>query len=140
MPAPAIPVATPLTLPFWEGCAAGELRLQHCSACARPFFPPALVCPRCAGRDVAWAPVSGRATLYSYTIQHRAAPGFEGLVPYAVAIVQLAEGPRMMTNVVGVESTPEALVLDMPLEVAFAERFGVVMPFFRPTGEPRGAA
>jgi len=67
-------------------------------------------------------------------ISHRAAPGFEGQVPYAIAVVELAEGPRMMSNVVGIANTPEALVLDMELEVDFEPRGAVAVPVFRPAG------
>lgn len=121
-------------MPFWEGCAAGELCLQHCAHCETPYFPPQSRCPSCLGSAVEWAPVSGRATLYSYMIQHRPAPGFEDRAPYAVAIVQLAEGPRMMTNIVGIPNTPEALVLDMGLEVRFESRADVYLPVFGPIG------
>jgi uncharacterized OB-fold protein len=78
---------------------------------------------------------SGRGILYSYVINHRAAPGFEP--PYSIAVVELDEGPRMMTNIVGTPQTPEALQLDMPVEVVF-ERFGdeITLPLFRPA-EPR---
>jgi uncharacterized OB-fold protein len=74
---------------------------------------------------------SGRATLYSYVIHHRPVPGF--VPPYSIAVVQLEEGPRMMTNIVGVAQTPEALQLDMPLEVVF-ERLTdeISLPLFRP--------
>jgi hypothetical protein len=81
---------------------------------------------------VEWRTVSGRGTLHSYVISHVAASGFEADVPYAVAIVELAEGPRMMANVVGVENTPGHLVLDMPLEVVFEPRGEVVIPNFAP--------
>jgi uncharacterized OB-fold protein len=79
---------------------------------------------------------SGRATLYSYVIHHRAAPGFTP--PYAIAVVELEEGPRMMTSIVGCEQTPQALQLDMPLEVVF-ERINddISLPMFRPA---RGSA
>jgi uncharacterized OB-fold protein len=76
---------------------------------------------------------SGRATLYSYVIHHRQVPGF--VPPYSIAVVQLEEGPRMMSNIVHVEQTPEALQLDMPLEVVF-ERLNddISLPLFRPAG------
>lgn len=79
---------------------------------------------------------SGRATLYSYVISHRPAPGFEQDAPYSIAVVQLEEGPRMMTNIVGCPQTPEALQLDMPLEVTF-ERVNdeISLPKFKPAGE-----
>jgi hypothetical protein len=85
--------------------------------------------------DVAWEPLSGRGTLHTYLINHRAAPGFEA--PYAIAVVQLDEGPRMMSNIVGVEQTPEALELDMPLEVTFEGRGEVMLPLFTPVGAGR---
>jgi uncharacterized protein len=129
------PRPSPETQPFWDGCAAGELRLQRCAPCDELYFPPRPACPRCLSDDVAWETLSGRATLHTYLINHRAAPGFEP--PYAIAVVQLAEGPRMMTNLVGIEQTPEALVLDMELEVVFEERGSVMLPMFTP---PAGTA
>lgn len=125
-----VPVPTPLTLPYWEGCSHGELRLQHCADCVAPFFPPQVRCPRCLGADLRWAPVSGRATLYSYMIQHRPAPGFEDRGPYAVAVVELEEGPRMMTNIIDIPNTPEDLVLDMALQVRFEQRGDIHLPVF----------
>jgi hypothetical protein len=113
----ARPLPTPETRHFWDGTAAGELRLQRCDACANVYFPPRPFCPACASRKVTVFKASGHATLYSYVINHRPAPGFTP--PYAIAVVELAEGPRMMTNIVGCPQTPEALDLDMKLEVAF---------------------
>jgi uncharacterized OB-fold protein len=81
---------------------------------------------------VEWVAVSGRARLHSYVISHRPAPGFEDDPPYAIAVVELEEGPRLMSNIVGVENTPENLVLDMALEVVFQERGGQCVPVFRP--------
>jgi hypothetical protein len=81
---------------------------------------------------VEWFTASGRATLYSYVINHRPAPGFESDSPYAIAVVQLAEGPRMMTNITGIPNTPEDLVLDMPLQVTFEQRGDVSLPLFGP--------
>ena len=79
-----------------------------------------------------WFTASGAATLYSYVINHRPAPGFEDDGPYAIAVVQLAEGPRMMANIVGVPNTPEELVLDMPLQVMFERRGDMTLPMFAP--------
>lgn len=128
----AEPRPTPETQPYWDGCAAGELRLQRCTHCDAHYFPPRPFCPTCLSDDVAWEPVSGRGTLHTYVINHRAAPGFEA--PYAIAVVQLDEGPRLMSNIVDVDQTPEALVLDMPLEVTFEARGDVTVPVFRPAG------
>ena len=130
-----VPVPTPETQPFWDGCAAGELRIQRCGDCRRPYFYPRPVCPACGSVDVEWFTASGRATLYSYVINHRPAPGFEDEVPYVIAVVELDEGPRMMTNIAGVPPDPEALVLDMPLEVTFERRGDLSLPVFAPAGE-----
>lgn len=77
--------------------------------------------------------MSGRGTLHTYVINHRPAPGFEDDAPYAVAVVELEEGPRLMSNIVGIENTPENLVLDMDLEVTFEQRGDVAVPVFQPS-------
>jgi uncharacterized protein len=128
----AEPAPTPETAAYWDGCAAGELRIQRCVDCGRPYFYPRPICPSCGSGNVEWFTASGQATLYSYVINYRPAPGFEGDVPYAIAVVQLAEGPRLMTSLVGVPATPEGLLLDMPLRVAFEQRGDVWLPVFTP--------
>jgi uncharacterized OB-fold protein len=137
--AKAIPEPTPETQPFWDGCSAGELRLQRCTECSKPYFYPRPVCPACGSTKVEWFTASGRASLYSYVINYRPARGFEDETPYAIAVVELAEGPRMMTNLVGVPSTPEDLVLDMPLRVVFEQRGHVSLPLFTPAEACRSA-
>ena len=132
MPGKAVPVPTPETQPYWDGCAAGELRIQRCLDCGEPFFYPRQLCPSCGSANVEWFTASGRATLYSYVINHRPAAGFEAEAPYAIAVVQLAEGPRMMTSIRGVPAIPETLVLDMSLHVAFEQRGAVWLPVFTP--------
>jgi len=127
-----VPKPTPETQPYWEGALADELRIQRCTPCEEFYFYPRPFCPRCMSADVQWVTVSGRARLHSYVINHRAAPGFEAEAPYVIAIVELEEGPRMMANLVGVESRPEMLPLDMDLEVAFAQRGHMRIPVFRP--------
>ena len=128
----AAPVPTPETQPYWDAAAAGELRIQRCADCGIAYFYPRPICPSCGSGNVEWFTASGRATLYSYVINHRPAPGFEADAPYAIAVVQLAEGPRMMTNLVGVAPTPEALELDMELRVAFEQRGELSLPVFTP--------
>lgn len=128
----AVPRPTPETQPFWDGAAAGELRVPRCLTCARHHFYPRPACPHCGSGEVEWVTCSGRATLYSYVISHRPAPGFEA--PYAIAVVELEEGVRMMSNIVGVEITPESLRLDMPLRVVFEPRGDVCLPLFTPAG------
>ncbi len=142
------PEPTPESAEFWAGLRRHELRIQRCRACARHYF-----CPRCWSSDVEWETVSGRATLESYVVSYRPAPGFEERVPYVIAVVTLAEGPRMMSNVVGVgldrdtpaERIAQLLPADLPLEVVF-EQSGVlpggealVLPLFRPAASPAPA-
>ncbi len=133
MPEPgrARPKPTPETKHFWDGTRAGELRLQRCDACSKVYFPPRPFCPACASRQVSVFAASGRGVLWSYVIHHRPVPGFTP--PYAIAVVQLDEGPRLMSNVVDCPQTPEALRLDMKLEVAF-QRIDdeITLPLFRP--------
>jgi uncharacterized OB-fold protein len=129
-PARPLPVPTPETQDFWDGTAVGELRLQRCRACNRTYFPPQPFCPACSGDDVEIVQSSGRGSLASYVITHRAAPGFEA--PYVIAVVELEEGPRLLTNIVGVEPDPDALPLGLPLEVVFDVVGDIVLPMFRP--------
>ena len=128
----ALPTPTPETRHFWEGCKAGELRLQRCRECAQSYFPPRPFCPKCASRDVEVYTASGKATLYSYVINHRPRPDM-GSEPHSIAVVELAEGPRLMTNIVNCPQTPDALVLDMPLIVHFQkESEDITLPLFEP--------
>lgn len=133
MPEPgrALPQPTPETQHFWDGTLAGELRLQRCDTCAKIYFPPRPFCPACGSREVSVFKASGKAKLYSYVIHHRPVPGFTP--PYAIAVVELEEGPRMMTNIVECPQTPEALQLDMPVEVVFEpQNDKITLPLFRP--------
>lgn len=126
-----IPTPTPETEHFWAGAREGELRLQRCPACETTYFPPRPFCPDCLSCDVEVFAASGNATLYSYVINHRPHPAFDG--PYSIAIVELEEGPHLMTNIVGTEQTPEALTLDMPLEVVFEKvTDDISVPCFQP--------
>ena len=130
-PGRALPVPTPETRHFWEGTQVGELRLQRCDSCGKNYFPPRPFCSACGSRGVTVFKASGKAVLWSYVIHHRPVPGFTP--PYAIAVVQLAEGPRMMTNIVECPQTPEALQLDMELEVVFeAQNDKITLPLFRP--------
>ena len=130
-PARARPKPTPETQHFWDGTQAGELRLQRCDACAHVYFPPRPFCPSCASRKVSIFKASGKGKLYSYVINHRPRPDM-GKEPHSIAVVQLAEGPRMMTNIVGCPQTPEALQLDMPVEVVFQSFGDIALPLFQP--------
>jgi uncharacterized OB-fold protein len=137
MPKRPLPQATPETAEFWAGAQRGELRIQRCRSCQQAYFFPRPFCPTCSSQDVEWFTASGRGRLYSYVIVHRGAPGFQDAVPYVIAVVELEEGPRMMTNITGVEPTPENLPLDLPVEVAWEKQDDdVTLALFRPA---RGA-
>jgi uncharacterized OB-fold protein len=130
----ALPLPSPETQTFWDGCKAEELRLQRCVKCAKSYFPPQDFCPGCGSREVEVYKASGKATLYSYIINERPRPDI-GKEPHSIAVVTLAEGPRMMTNIVDCPQTPEALVLDMALEVTFSPQSDTItLPFFKPAG------
>ncbi len=140
MPGP-LPIPTPETAPYWEGAAAGELRIQRCTACGRYYFYPRPFCPHCASDEVEWVSVSGDATLVSYVINYRPVLPFSADEPVIIALVELAEGPRMASNIVGVAPEPEQLTLGMPLAVTFQQRTGrgpardeitMAIPVFRP--------
>jgi uncharacterized OB-fold protein len=125
-----IPRVDDLSRPFWEAANRGELTLQRCRECGQWRYPPSWGCPNCLSEGTEWAPVSGRGALYSWVVFHRSYhPAFE--VPYNVAIVELEEGPRLMSNVV--ECSLEDLRVGMPLEVTF-ERVTeeITLPKFRP--------
>ncbi len=126
-----LPRPTPETQPFWDACKDGKLMLPWCKACGRPHFYPRAICPLCLSGDLEWRAASGRATLHTFVINHRAAKGYDA--PYVIAVVDLEEGPRMMSNIVIDNPTPEALAIDMPLEVTFeAVTEAVTLPRFRP--------
>lgn len=97
-----LPTLTDENRPFWDACRAGRLSLQRCSACAHWRYPISRFCPRCLSPDFEWTSVSGRGTVFSYVVFHQSYhAGFKGDVPYNVAMIQLEEGPRMYSNIVG---------------------------------------
>jgi uncharacterized OB-fold protein len=128
---PGIP-NDPLTAFFWEGARAGELRIQRCQACGTYIHLPRPVCRSCRSFDLAGEAVSGKATLYSYTVTHKPFhPFFVDRVPYTVATVELAEQPQLhlVTQLVGM--APDAIAIGMPLTVAFEQYSDeVVIPVF----------
>lgn len=145
VPSRPLPKPTPETQAYWDACLEHRLTLQRCLDCdGQPaYFYPRPFCPTCLSRNVESFEASGRATLHTYVIAHRGAPGFEDKAPYVIAIVELEEGPRMMTNVVDVEPTPEHLPVGLKLEVTWedCEQRGeegtpwrTSLPMFRPIG------
>ena len=134
MAAKPLPELTPEMAPFWVAARRHELVVQRCRGCGAHRFPARDICSRCLSREAAWAPVSGRGTLFTFAVMHQVYhPGFAGEVPYAVVVVELEEGARLVSNVVG--CPPDALEIGMPLEVVF-EDVGpeVTLPKFRPRG------
>lgn len=116
---------------FWDAARAGTLAVQRCDGCADMHFPASPVCPKCLSEQQSWVPVSGRATLLSWVRFHRAYwEGFRADLPYLVALVGLAEGPMLMTNIV--DAKPEDLTIGMDVEVVF-DRIDdeVTLPKFR---------
>ncbi|MFM9590204.1 Zn-ribbon domain-containing OB-fold protein [Streptomyces scabiei] len=130
-----LPEADDFTRAYWDAAAGGRLLLRRCGAagCGRAHHYPREFCPYCWSEDVRWEEASGRATLYTWSVVHRNdLPPFGERTPYVPAVVDLAEGPRMMTEVVPEEGIPEGgLRMGMALEVVFREGGGVVVPVFR---------
>jgi uncharacterized OB-fold protein len=129
-----LPVPDPISEPYWTATTRGELLIQYCAACDHFDFYPRPFCRRCAG-ELTWQEASGRGTIYSFTIVRQSrTPPFDQLVPYVVALVDLDEGPRMMTNIV--DCDPESVAIGQGVVVDFANEFeGVSLPFFRPAEE-----
>lgn len=134
-PSKAVPMALPTTQPYWDAAQRGELHFQRCADCQAAILYPRIRCPSCGSASLGWERASGRATLDSYVISHMAAPGFEA--PYVIAIVKLEEGPRLLSNIVGVPPDPDQLTLDMALEVCFEARGDQQVPVFHPAREAR---
>jgi uncharacterized protein len=119
--------------PFWDAAREHRLLYQRCGACGLAYAYPRPFCPSCWSDDVAWEEASGRATLYTWSVVHRNdLPPFPDRVPYCAAVVDLEEGPRMMTNLADWEGVD--LEIGMALEVTWREETEeITLPVFRPT-------
>ena len=130
----AKPIPTPSvdSVPYWEAVKCHELKLQQCLVCGAFRFPPAEVCSECTSDAYEWKPVSGKGRVFSFVTYHRAYhPGFKEELPYVVAVIELEEGPRMLSNVIGCK--PEDVRCDMPVEVAYEDITDeMTLPKFRP--------
>lgn len=127
-----LPEIDDFTRPFWDAATEGRLLIRCCRACARAHHYPREFCPYCWSEDVDWERASGRATLYTWSVVHRNdLPPFGARIPYTAAVVDLVEGPRMMTEIV---QCPEGgLSIGMALEVTFRREDGEqAVPVFRP--------
>jgi uncharacterized OB-fold protein len=126
-----LPRVTPETEAFWTSGADGRLRFLRCTTCGLIVHPPGPICPACRTRTLEPQPVSGRATVATYTVNHQPwIPGFDP--PYVIAIVEIAEQPsvRLMTNLVGVD--PDDVRIGMPVQVTFEQYDDVWLPLFEP--------
>ena len=125
-----LPVPNPTTQPFFDAACEGRLRLQHCPRDGF-FFYPRSRCPGCLGDDWSWKDVSGRGSLHAFTVDRVGHdPALARDVPFAIAVVELEEGPRMTARVVGCDF--EDLRVGMPLEATFEMVDGVSLVRFRP--------
>src|SRR5215471_20341999 len=113
-----LPVVTDENRPFWVGCQQGKLLLQQCGECHHYQFYPRLYCMQCSSEAIRWVEATGRGTIYSYTIIHQnKSSEFVHETPYNVAIVQLEEGPRLLSNIVDIDTTQ--LRVDLPVTVVY---------------------
>ena len=129
----ALPVPTHDTQPYWDAAKEHRLVLPYCAACDAYDFYPRPFCRQCFSWDIEWRDASGKGTLHTYVINHRPARGFDEMTPYVIAVVELEEGPRMMTNIVMEEEpTVDNLRIDAPVEVVFDDVTDeVTLPRFR---------
>lgn len=131
VPVPA-PERDALNTPYWDSLAQGTLSYQSCNACQNAWLPARSECPRCLAADWRWAPASGSARLISWVVYHMAYhPAFAGRLPYTVAVVELIEGPRLISNVVGIDDA-ETLKIDQQLRLVIEDECGTAIPRFVP--------
>ena len=131
-PAKPLPQIAPEMAPFFEAARRHALAVQQCTRCRARRFPARTICSKCLGREATWTPVSGRGTVFSFAVMHQANhPGFAAEVPYAVVVIELEEGVRLLSNLV---DCPLADVrIGLPVEVVFDDVTPeVTLPKFRP--------
>lgn len=112
---------TPETQPFWDGVKRNELVLPRCRACGELHHHPQSFCPRCLSWNLEWVKCSGRGKVYSYVVNHRPAHSIQAQTPGVIAVVELEEGPRVMSNLTGIEPDPAEVRVDMPVEIVFGD-------------------
>lgn len=124
------PQPTNASRPFWDACQEHRLVLQQCGGCEQYIFYPAYVCPHCGDDRLEWQQVSGRGRVHSFSIIHHPAdPVFAESTPYVLALIELEEGPTMMSNIVG-ENRFDTAIGDA-VEVVFENAGGFTLPRFR---------
>jgi uncharacterized OB-fold protein len=127
-----IPVPSLESKPYWDGLRARRLLIPRCDDCGHSWFPPSRLCPNCNSGRFAWQQVGGRGKVFSFVVFHRVYhPGFTGEVPYVVALIELDEGPRLLSNIVGIP--PQNVVCEMPVRFVFEDvAENVTLPKFVP--------
>ncbi|MGH7766842.1 MAG: Zn-ribbon domain-containing OB-fold protein [Candidatus Binatia bacterium] len=130
-----LPEITPVTRPFWETAAHGKLIMQRCEDCGSWVWCPRPACVECGGEKLEWTQLSGRGRVFAFTVIRevvgRALRGFASDIPYVTAWVDLEEGPRICSNIVG--GSIDKVTIGMPVEVVFeAAAEGIFLPKFRP--------
>jgi uncharacterized protein len=125
---------TPESKPYWDGMKEGKLMLPNCQDCGKAHFYPRVFCPHCHSNNLTWVQGSGKGKLYSFEILYRP---FNRAVkvppPYVLAMVELEEGPRMLSNLVNVEPDPKVIKCDMPVEIVFSKLTDdMTIPLFQP--------
>ena len=127
---------TPEARPYWDGLKEGKLMLPKCGACGHAFFYPRVVCPACQSRTITWIQATGKGRLHSFGIAHQSFnKAFKVAPPDVLAMVELEEGPRMLSNLIDVKADPAVVKCDMPVEVVFHKLSDeVTIPLFRPAG------
>jgi uncharacterized OB-fold protein len=131
-----LPAISSMNQSYWDGLRRRELRLQRCNDCGKTWYPPSPFCPVCWSRNFAWQKLSGRGKVNSWVVFHQAYfSSFKDEVPYNVAEVELEEGPRLLTNLVGVDNAD--ISIGMPVAIIFDDvTEDVTLAKFRPTGKP----
>ena len=127
-----LPTISDFNRPFWDATRRHEFRVQHCNACGKFWAPAGPVCPHCFADDYEWRQVSGSGRIAAWVVFHKLYHlGFAEDVPYNVAFVELAEGPRVISNIVNVRN--EDLKIGMPVTVTFEKiNDDITIPKFRP--------
>lgn len=134
-----LPTPSPESKRYWDGCRNHQLWLPFCRSCDAFYFYPRDFCPACFSWDIEWRRVSGRGKVYTFGIQHRAwHPGWQDEIPYITALVELEEGPRLYTNLVGIDPDPNQIHCDMPVEVVFDDvTEEITLPKFQPSNRSK---
>ena len=125
---------TPEAKPYWDGLKDGKLMLPKCQTCGQTFFYPRVLCPHCQSRAITWVQASGKGKLHAFGIAHQSFNrAYKVPPPFVLAMIQLEEGPRMVSNLINVEPDPKVVRCDMPVEVVFTKLTDdVTVPLFQP--------